>query len=226
MAYTSFTPYQTKVSQVDKQYITINDSSNFLVGSTGVVLHAFDDEHKTIVSTVEVISKKDSKAVLKYRTFNGLKQDALPSYSIAPQAGDTIILNYLYNRAMAIVPNKETLQSVTTKFNSMDWIHPDILGSKLAIDYTTTPSKEEFQQECQQDGFSILFFAIEDKGYFVDCNSFKVLIKADIAQPSQEPAVVPFYTRIAKEIKGRVFGIMGKGIGNYTTYYKALLGLK
>jgi hypothetical protein len=224
MAYTNFAAHQSKVLKVDATYLYVNDSNNFKVGSSGVVIHSFDQSHKTIVATVEVVEKKDAKALLKYKNFTALKQNALPDYKITPTEGDTVILNYLYDRAMAIVPNAETLQSVTNRFSSIDWVHPDIFGSKLAIDYTPIPSKKEFQEECSQNSFSLLFFAIEDKGYFVDCNTFKVLSSADITNQETKPTIKPFYTRVYKEIKNRVFGT--GNIGDYATYYKTLLGLK
>jgi len=223
-AQTNLSTYKTTVSQVDKDIVTITDSDNIAIGSSGVIVHAFDSEHKTIIATVEVIEKKSGYAKLKYKNYKGLKQSALPSYNIAPQKGDEVILNFLYERAMAIVPNKDTLQYIIEKYNNIEWIHPDIFASQLAIDYTPTPEKEEFQQECKQDNFALLFFAIEDKGYFVDCKSFKVIKQINLPQTNQE-IKVPFYSRL-KEIKGRMFGLMGgDGMNDYNKYYKKMLGL-
>jgi hypothetical protein len=223
-AQANFLPYKTPILQVNKDIVTIADSSNFSVGSSGIIIHAFDDEHKTIIATVEVIQKGSGYAKLKYKNFKGLQQSALPEYNITPKKGDEVIINYLYDRAMAIVPNKDTLRYVTQKFNNIEWIHPDIFASKLAIEYTPVPEKKDFKHECREDNFALLFFAIEDKGYFVDCNSFKVLHQVNLSQTNRE-IKVPFYSRL-KEIKGRMFGLMGgDGIKDYDRYYKKMLGL-
>lgn len=227
MAKTNFSPYQTSLLKADDKYIYIKDSKSFAIGSSGIVLHAFDDSHKTIVSTVEVIAKKQGEAVLKFKRFKGLQQSALPSYSISPKKGDIVILNYLYKRAMAIVPDAETLQYVTTKFNDIEWVHPDIFGSKLSIDHTPNPTKEDFTNECSQNSFALLFFAVKGEGYFVDCNSFKILARTNLPQTSKNTTPqVPFYTRL-EEIKGRMFGLMGgDGINDYNKFYTKMLSAK
>jgi len=225
MAKINFAPFQTSLLKIDKKYLYIKDSSNFEVGSSGIVMHSFDENHKTIVATVEVIKKKGDQAILKYKRYEGLKQSALPSYTITPKEGDSVILNYLYKRAMAIVPDAQTLQHVTTKFSDIEWIHPDIFGSKLAIDYAPVPTKEDFTTECTENSFALLFFAVENKGYFVDCNSFKILAQTNLPHTTEKPQV-PFFTRI-KEIKGRMFGLMGgDGINDYHKFYTKMLGQK
>ncbi len=227
MAKTNFSPYQTSLLKTDGKQLYIQDSSSFSVGSSGVVMHSFDETHKTIVATVEVVEKKGTQAILKYKRFKGLQQSALPSYNITPKKGDTIILNYLYKRAMAIVPDAETLQFVTTKFSDIEWVHPDIFGSKLSVDYTPSPTKEDFTNECSQNSFALLFFAVKEKGYFVDCNSFKILAQTNLPQTSKNTTPqVPFYTRL-EEIKGRIFGLMGgDGINDYDKFYTKMLGQK
>ncbi|MCH9813176.1 MAG: plasminogen-binding N-terminal domain-containing protein [Epsilonproteobacteria bacterium] len=225
LASINFSPYKTTISKVDKKYIYIKDSKAFRTGSSGIIIHKFDDIHQTIIANVEVVSKKEGEAKLRYKNFNGLKQNALPTYKIAPQEGDKVILNYLYERALAVTPDAQTFKSVITQYNMFDWIHPDLFASKLATEYTPTPSKQDFQEECKADNFAMLFFAIENQGYFVDCNSFKVLHKTKI-KASKEKPIVPFYSRMQK-ITGRMFGLMGgEGINDYSRYYKQLLKVK
>jgi len=227
MAQTDFSPHQTTLLKADGKYLYIKDSTSFAIGSSGIVLHSFDKSHKTIVATVEVVEKRQDQAVLKYRKFNGLQQSALPSYNIAPTKGDTIILNYLYKRAMAIVPDAQTLQFVTKKFSDIEWIHPDIFGSKLTVDYTPSPTKKDFTNECLQNSYALLFFAVKGKGYFVDCNSFKILSQTNLPQTSKNTTPqVPFYTRLEK-IKGRMFGLMGgDDIKDYDKFYTKMLNVK
>ena len=218
-------PHETKINKTDKGYLHIDDSKDFQIGSSGVVIHLFDDNHQTIVATITVVDKKDGIAILKYKNFSGPVQNALPSYKIAPKKGDKVILNYLYERALAITPNKKTLNYINEKFDFIDWIHPDIFASKLSINYTPKPEKIDFKNECRDDDFALLFFVIEDRGYFVDCNSFQILHQTEMEKETGKITMVPFYNRL-KEIKGRMFGVMGgEGINDYNTYYKNLLGI-
>lgn len=226
-ANTNFSPYNTVITKVENKTIYIDDNKDFSIGSSGVVLHTFDKTHKTIIAAVEVVGKKDGKAHLKYKSFKRLKQEALPSYNITPKKGDTVILNYLYKRVLAIVPDLKTFDFVTKNHEGFEWIHPDIFAATLAADYNPVPTKDDFIQMCTTNTFALLFFAIEQKGYFIDCNSFKTIYQIDLPKElvSKKP-MIPFYNRL-QEIKGRVFGLMGsKGINNYDGYYKKLLGIK
>ncbi len=224
---TNFSPYHTTVTKVENKTIYIDESKNFSIGSSGVVLRDFDGVHKTIIAVVEVIEKKGQSATLKYKKFSALTQDALPEYNMPPKKGDTVILNYLYNRALVITSNEKTFDYIVKTHNKFSFIHPDIFASTLAVDYSPAPTKANFKKECTVGSFALLFFAIEDSGYFVDCNSFKILHTVDLPKDLQDAKqMTPFYHRL-KKIKGRVFGLMGgKGIANYDSYYKKLLGLK
>ncbi len=223
----NFSPYNTTITKVENKTIYINDSKDFSIGSSGVVLRDFDGKHKTIVSLVEVIEKKDASSTLKYKSFSSLAQDALPEYNISPKEGDTVILNYLYNRILAISADEKTYDYIVKTHDKFSFIHPDIFASTLAVSYTPSPTKDDFRKECSEGSFALLFFAIEDSGYFVDCNSFKILHKIELPKDLQvTKQITPFYHRL-KKIKGRVFGLMGgKGIADYDNYYKKLLGIK
>lgn len=219
--------HKTTVDKISKKNIFIKNSDNFSIGSSGVVVHAFDKTHKAIVATVEVIEKKGAVAKLKYKNFNDLKQDALPNYKITPKVGDSVILNFLYKRALAITPNKETFNYVLDTYQDIEWIHPDIFASKLYIDYTPKPQKGDFKTQCNDNNFALIFFAISDRGYFVDCNSFKIIDTIKLTNIRKDKEIkVPFYSRV-KKVEGRIFGLMGgDGITDYSSYYKKLLGIK
>lgn len=225
---TNFSPYSTTISKIEnKSIIYIDESKDFSVGSSGVILRIFDDRHRTIIASVEVIEKNGSSATLKYKNFSALSQDALPQYNISPKKGDTVVLNYLYNRALVIAPNEKSFDYIVKTHDKFSFVHPDIFASTLAKEYSPAPTKDDFKKECTEDSFALLFFAIEESGYFVDCNSFKVLHKVDLPKDLKDAKqITPFYHRL-KEIKGRVFGLMGgKGIIDYDSYYKKLLGIK
>jgi len=219
--------------QVQSQITQTNGKSTWIdtplpIGSSGIVVHAFDDTHKTITAEAVVTQTKEGKSEVVFRKFKRLRQPALPEYNIKPQKGDILILNYLYNRILPIVPDKTQLDAFQRKYgSSYDIIHPDIFAAQLYFDHEPKPSKEEFVKSCYQNDSSLLYFAIEDKGYFVDCNSFKVIAQEPLAQPvDNQKAQKPLYSRLPK-IKTRLGGIISDdSIGDYNLYYKKMLGLK
>ena len=220
-AKTNFSPFHTTVSQVHKNSISVASSAAVAIGSTGVIIQSFTADHKTIIASVEVIKKEAGKMILALSPFNAIAQEALPNYSITPKVGDEVILNFLYNKALAIVPNADTYKIVTQSYEDFTWTHPDILAASLSINYTPEPSKETFKEACTQHNIGLLLIAVNGKGHFVDCQSFKIL--QTIPLPIASSIQTPFYSRL-ETIKGRVFGLVGgKGIKNYNAFYSALL---
>jgi hypothetical protein len=227
IAQSSFQTHKATIEDISNNDIYIQNSDAFTVGSSGIITHLFDETHKTIIAIAEVVSKDGNSAKLRYTTFDTLHQNALPTYKITPKKGDEVVLNFLYNRAIAITPNDQYLKYIQNQNRDIEWIHPDIFASKLYIDYSPRPTKDDFRDQCKKSDLGLIFFGIEQKGYFVDCHSFKVV--KDINMPkiaNQEEPKVPFYSRF-KEISGRVFGLVGgDSITDYNKYYKKLLGIK
>ncbi len=224
MAQTNFSPYETDILAVNKEGVIIKNNPDIEIGTTGVIVHFFDAVHRTIIANVEVIKKGTDKLLLKVSPFDAIAQEALPDYNIPPKVGDKVILNFLYNRALAIVPDEETYHTVTRSYDVFTWLHPDLFAVSLAKSYTPTPDKERFQKECIAQNIGLLFFAIKQKGYFVDCRSFKTL--NTIPLPEAKSVKIPFYNRL-DSIKGRLFGLFGgKGINDYNSYYAHLIKVK
>jgi len=221
MAQTNFSPYETKILAVSNDSVIVKDNADIAVGATGVVIHFFDAQHQTVIANVEVVKKGTDKLQLKVSSFDAIPQETLPTYSITPKVGDKVILNFLYNRALAIVPDEATYKVVTKSYDTFTWLHPDIFAAKLAKSYNPSPSKETFQKECIAQNIGLLLFAIKDKGYFVDCHSFKTL--NTIPLPLASSVKIPFYSRL-QPIKGRIFGLFGgKGVKDYDSFYTQLL---
>ena len=220
-AQTNFTPQHSKVEALQEGMIVISNMTDVPVGASGVVMHVFDETHKTVISSVEVVKKEGEKLFLKLAPFNYIQQETLPSYHIAPQVGDEVILNFLYNRAIAIVPNADTYDTVTKSYDDFEWIHPDIFAAKLSNAYNPTPSKETFQKMCSEQNIGLLLIYAQEKGNFVDCQSFQTI--HTIPLPAASTTKVPFYNRL-DPIKGRVFGLFGgKGVKDYDAFYNKLL---
>ena len=216
-----FLEYRAKILSIDGNIATVKNSPEIKIGSSGVVIHSYSKKHSTIVAKVIVVDKNSDYIKVRFRKFSDLKQDVLPVPMILPTTGDTVILNYLYNHALAITPNYKTYKEVTTKHNDINWLHPDLFSAKLFADSNPSPNKDDFQNMCKDYSFNLLYFAVNQEGYFVDCNSFKVL-KQESLNTKENKTVVPFYSRI-KDIDASWLSFGKSKITNYNNYYKMLL---
>ena len=214
--------YEGTIYSVDKNTALIKSHPIVEVGSSGVIMHSFDNSHQAISKGIEVIQKDDKFTKIKFSDFGYLKQNALPSYNITPKKGDKVILNYLYNKALAITPNHQTLKYIEDKYPSIEWVHPDILAIGLVNEGDFSPTIESFQEVCKSNTFALLFFAVKESGYFVDCNSFKIIHSTKI-QSSHEK-ITPFYSRIDIE-DGSFLNFGTNKVKNYDKFYKKLLGI-
>jgi len=217
-----FKEFKTTVLESNEKQIVIPDSPEFVLGASGVVSHKFDATHTTIIARVDVISKDGIKAVLKAEKFEMLAQGAFPDTGVKPAVGDEVIINYLYDRALIIVPNQSVYNEVTKNFNTITWIHPDIVAAYLAKLYRPNPDKKIFQQACYQNAASIIFFGIENKGFFVDCHNFHIVQSIDVKSSGE--TMLPFYSRINKQIDSSWFNWDSGTIAEYNNYYAYLLG--
>ncbi len=131
---------------------------------------------------------------VKFRVYDMLEQDTLPLPKMMPKVGDKIVLNYLYDRALIVAPNYKVYKEIINHFKGITWVHPDILGAYLAKEYKPNPGREVFHEMCKQNSKGVIFFALSEYGYFVDCNNFRVLKKYRSAKIKK--AQLPFYTRV------------------------------
>ena len=223
-AETFFTEYKTKVLEASDTQVVIADSPSFIVGASGIVSHTFDAKTKSIIARVDVIQKDGTKAILKVSKFDMLAQGAFPDTGIKPSTGDDVVINYLYDRALIVVPNQAVFNQVTKEYKGITWVHPDILAAYLAKLYRPNPDKKVLQQMCYQNAASVIFFGIDGKGSFVDCHNFNILQTIKI--PSGGENELPFYSRISKHIDSSWFTWDSSKIGDYTTYYSNLIYTK
>ncbi|WP_200762657.1 plasminogen-binding N-terminal domain-containing protein [Nitrosophilus alvini] len=196
------------------------------VGSSGIVIHKFDDKHSTIVAHATIIEKKADRDIVKFSVFKALAQEALPVPNLKPEKGDKVILKYLYDRGLIISPNKQTYDAIKKRYKDIEWIHPDLFAAELSKSGTAAPTKEDFQKFCEEYSLGIVYFAVEDIGYTVDCVSFKPVYKEKNAILSKENFKLPFYSRV-EEIQTSWFSFYKTTeIKDYTNYYKNLLETK
>lgn len=216
-----FNEVKTTLLEVNDKSGVIADSADFVVGSSGIILHKFDAKTTSIIARFDVVSKSGGKATLRFEKFDMLAQGAFPNTGIKPVVGDEIIVNYLYERILAVTPNQNVYNEITKKYRDMTWIHPDLVSGYLTKIFRPNPDKAIFQKACYQNSASLIFFAIQNKGYFVDCHNFNTLQTVDIADKSNE-IQLPFYSRIKATETSWFVWDSGK-IGDYNTYYTSLI---
>lgn len=212
--------YKAPLISVDEGIGTIIDSPSIVTGSSGVVMHRFDNIQSSIIARAVVTEKGGGFAKVRFEVFDALEQKALPLPGILPKSGDELVLNYLYDRSLIVAPNKEIYSEVVGAFKGVTFIHPDIVGSYLSYEYKPNPSRDDFRKMCNQSAAGLIFIAMNNEAVFADCQSFEPLKRF------QSGAVkyyqLPFYTRV-KDIDTVFWKWGSEQISDFDRHYKALL---
>ncbi|CAD7289128.1 Plasminogen-binding protein PgbA [Campylobacter majalis] len=217
----NFKEYKTPIIDVeDDGTATIVDAPDIVVGSSGVVVHKFSSNDSSIIARVSVLEKNKGFAKIRFEVFDSLEQKALPLPGIAPKSGDYVILNFLYSRAVIVVPNKEIFDEITNAFSGITFIHPDIVGAYLSYEYKPNPSRDDFRKMCSKSAAGLIFIAMNNRGVFADCQSFKVIKEFQTGEV--EYYQLPFYTRV-RDIDTIFFKLDSAHINNYDAHYERLL---
>lgn len=216
----SMREYKAPLISVDEGIGTIIDSPSIVMGSSGVVMHRFDNIQSSIIARAVVTQKGGGFAKVRFEVFDALEQKALPLPGILPKSGDELVLNYLYDRSLIVAPNKEIYSEVVGAFKGVTFIHPDIVGSYLSYEYKPNPSRDDFRKMCNQSAAGLIFIAMNNEAVFADCQSFEPLKRF------QSGAVkyyqLPFYTRV-KDIDTVFWKWGSEQISDFDRHYKALL---
>ncbi|MBL0686658.1 MAG: plasminogen-binding N-terminal domain-containing protein [Sulfurospirillum sp.] len=217
-----FNEFSTKILNIEGETAIIQDSNDIVIGSSGIIVHTFENNISTIIAHANVIKKDGNRATIEFGEYKYLTQIAFPKSGITPAIGDKITLNYLYKRVLMVVPSYEIYEKVKKQFEGISWIHPDIVGAYLAKELKPNPNKKNFQKMCRINSAGLIFFALNNSSYFVDCNNFKVVkeLKTDLIIKKAE---VPFYTRV-KEIKANWMNWNSTYIEDYDTHYRKMIG--
>lgn len=220
-AQTLFKEYKTKVLETSDTQVVIADSPEIVIGASGVIKHSFDAKTTTIIARGDVVQKDGTKAVLKLAKFEMLSQGAFPEAGVKPIVGDEVIMNYLYDRALIVVPNANVFRDITKEYSDITWIHPDLVAAYLSKLYRPNPDQAIFRQACYQNTASLIFFGIKDQGYFVDCHNFNTIKTVKITNSGETQ--LPFFARV-KDIETSWFSWSSSKISDYDSYYKTLIG--
>jgi len=216
-----FDEYVTEIKASNDQMIIFESVPNIRVGSSGIVMKEINRNSSFIISRFVITKIKDHLATALLNPYTALNNDNFPTIKAKPEKGDMIVVNYLYNRVLPIVPNSKIFADMKLRYKDLRWIHPDILSGELVKSSDQSPAYENFDRTCQNVSANMLFFAIEGDGYFVDCKSFKILKKIPIK--NYDEIVLPFYTRIKNLGTGFLNFGNNKKITDYNSYYNDLL---
>lgn len=220
--FASFNLYETTIQSTSEYEGVILDSNDILVGSSGIVIHDFGKNQKSIIARASVIKKDGKNATIKYEGFNLLEQKSFPIPSILPKKGDKVVLNFLYNRSLIIAPNKSIYDEITKNLVDIFWVHPDLVESYFTTYNIIKPTRKNFTEVCNAYGAGLIFFALDGEAFFADCKSFKILKSFETAEFNSK-IKLPFYSRL-KAPKSQFAFILGeKNIKNFSKYYKSML---
>ncbi|NLK66144.1 MAG: hypothetical protein GX282_01545 [Campylobacteraceae bacterium] len=215
--------YESRLESVADGHGVIADSPNIIVGSSGVVVHTFSNGESSIIARAVVTEKNAGRATVRFEVFGALSQPALPIPGVLPKSGDKVILNYLYDRALIVVPNEDIYRQIVSSFPNIEFVNPDIAGAYLSSRSKPNPNRDDFREICALNAAGLIFIAMDGVAVFADCGSFDILRKFE-TNPV-ENYQVPFYSGI--------FGISpawwkwdSAYITNYDRHYKFLLDIK
>ncbi len=216
-----FSEFNTEVLKINGRNAIIENSDDIVLGSSGIVTHTFKNGISTIVARADVIKKDGDKATIRFGVYKLSTQVAFPKPGILPEVGDKVTLNYLYNRALIVAPNYKVYKEVTKHFKKVNWVHPDIVAAYLAKIFRPNPDKKVFQKVCEVNSTGLIFFALNNNGYFVDCNNFKTV--KEVKTGHIKKAQVPFYSRV-KNISTSWIKWSSSQISDYDSHYKRVIG--
>ena len=198
----------------------IENSDKIVLGSSGVVIRNFKNGESSIIARAVVTQKGGAYANVRFEVFENLAQDALPIPGVMPKNGDTIILNYLYSRAVIVAPNESVYKQVSEHFKNITFISPDVAAAYLADIHSPSPNRTDFRNICYQNAAGLIFIAFDGEGVFADCGSFKTLHSFKSGKVSGY--MRPFYSNVRK-ISEHFWDINDGQIGNYEKYYRKLI---
>lgn len=216
-------PYKTTIINIENGQALVPNNSNIQVGSSGIVVHKINAYDETIVARA-VVDKIDGMfASIRFEAFTSLKQNAFPLPKLLPQVGDELILNFLYDRSLIVVPNREIYENIVKAFPTINFIHPDIVAAYLNINYKPNPTRDDFRHMCVQTAAGLIFFAFNEEAYFVDCQSFEALKKYQSGEVASYH--LPFYSRV-KDPQFPFFSLGISRMKDFDKYYKKLINFK
>ncbi len=201
-------------------------AENLRVGMSGFIVRKFDAIHSTIIANarVEDTNPSNNRAIIRISPYDGLRQNSLPSGSWVPQATDTAVMGYDYERALLIAPTDDAYYTVTKSMPNIEWVHPDLYATYLSNEGHPTPLVKDFHDYCTANSIGLLYIQSAQTLFTLDCKSFTVLQTAP-SLSSSDKAQTPFYTRIPT-IRAAWWGEGSSRLSAYEPYFLEQIALK
>jgi hypothetical protein len=206
------------LQNVDKEYAEIG-VGNLPVGASGIVIHRYDDKHRAIVASAVITACDANGTTIRLLPYRGLEQPRLPTIKTKPQNGDTLVIGYLYDRVLPIVPNQKSLEKAKADFPNLTLIHPDLFAAELSRIKEPLPRKRHFQRMCEKMHLGLVMFMFQDGTDFVDCVSWEKVGHADIASVDEKKFKTPFFHRF-ESIPSALFDWGDYTMNDFDRYYK------
>ncbi len=212
---------ETALEKVSKKEGVI-PVGNLKEGTSGIVIHSFDKKHEAIVAAAVVTKSDESGSKIMFLPFKELSQHKLPTIMVKPAAGDKLLLGYLYDRVLPIVPNAASFKKAKESFSELTLVHPDLFAVELASERDALPHKNNFQKICTKLHLGIVMFMYKDGTSFVDCKSWKRVGWSEVAAADGE-LVAPFFNRFG-EIEPPFYDFSDYKLKDFDRFYKKVEG--
>jgi hypothetical protein len=198
----------TTVSGVNGDTVTLK--SKLPIGMSGIVIHGYGGDLKSITAIIKQTSANEAKIIGK-----GLvAHENLPAPKTKIKAGDKVIGGYLYDNVLVLAPNADVYNEITSSYDK-NWIHPDEFALFLSTIKEPTPTKENLKAFAKEYQAGLILIVKKESMVLYDPLSEKVISKkAYSTKTAYEQA--PFYMRL-KKIRTGLFGSEYEG-----NYYKLM----
>lgn len=189
------------------------------VGMSGFIVRHFDDNHSSIIANVRVssLNADTNRALIDISSYDGLRQNSLPSGNWKAKANDEVVIAYDYERALFIAPNDDAYAVFTKSIPNVEWVHPDTFATYLSHEGHPTPLVEDFHQFCTSSSIGLLYIQTGEILFTLDCKNFELLETASIVN-NKKASVTPFYSRVPA-IRANWFGAGSSRLESYEPYY-------
>ncbi len=194
------------------------DIGNLPKGMSGIVIRRFDKSHEAIIALATVSESGTDRSKVEFSPFKALSHPKLPTLKAEPKKGDRVILGYLYDRILPIVPNARSLKRAKESFSHITLIHPDLFAVELASERDALPHRNNFQKFCSKLNLGLVMFMFKDGSDFIDCVSWKKVAHTDTTAAEGE-LTPPFYNRFG-EIEPPFYDFSDYKLKNFDRYYK------
>jgi hypothetical protein len=198
----------TTVSGVNGDTVTLK--SKLPIGMSGIVIHGYGGDLKSITAIIKQTSANEAKIIGK-----GLvSHENLPAPKTKIKAGDKVIGGYLYDNVLVLAPNADVYNEVTSSYDK-NWIHPDEFALFLSTIKEPTPTKENLKAFAKEYQAGLILIVKKESMVLYDPLSEKVVSKRAYS-PKTAYEQAPFYMRL-KKIRTGLFGSEYEG-----NYYKLM----